>query len=315
MINADEAVRFQYMTEGSVAAVPYALAKPFPSGALLVAPGQYQYDNGIAFDLTEEGFYVLWSTAGSGSGQTYDGGMVIVENGDPMLLCASLARACGIGTQDEDLTFAQQVAQARTRAIFMRCGPTSTFAAQWFTSIGIPWREVHWLTALAAGAPGVDLNLDPYMTSPVDAGHICLEVQDLRNASGRWLFADINCDVAFQNPSGGWMSAAAIVAAGGPTASGVKTIQIADTDIQQGVWTSSYNSTVYDNIKQRVGNATRWRQGMYQIQGIMTAGVVYYAIPPALAARTTELTSYIQSEGGVVMDYTAWIAKYYPNGF
>jgi hypothetical protein len=91
----------------------------WPAGLLVIAPNNYQFDNGEVIPMLQEGFYALWADNGS----SFDGGSVIVYQSNVMLLMASLPRACGYGTSDESLTTTQQIAVARVRPLWLRAVP------------------------------------------------------------------------------------------------------------------------------------------------------------------------------------------------
>jgi len=78
----------------SIGSSPSGVA--WPSGKLVVPPTSYLFDNGEYINMTQEGFYAVFTDNGS----TFDGGSVIVFQSNVMLLMASLARACGCGTSD-----------------------------------------------------------------------------------------------------------------------------------------------------------------------------------------------------------------------
>jgi hypothetical protein len=237
MTTRDAVVLYQYTTETSVPAV--GTGAPWPAGKLVVAPGNYFFDNNIAFDFTKEGCYAVWATDGT----TYDAGNLIVFKTDVMLLMASLARVTGCGNADEGLTLAQQIDMARARAVWLRCGPTINLVKYWCGQFGIPCREVHFLTGNMPSTPGIDLTLDPHSGDVVDTGHVLIEVQ----VNGKWVLADVATDAAYKDAAGNWLSMGAVVAAG---VANCTTVNLADPDFEQDNYSSAFSPGAYANITQ-----------------------------------------------------------------
>lgn len=296
MANIDRVCLYQKMAISSVPAVPSGVA--WPSGKLVVPPGDYGYDYGQYFDCTKEGFYSFWST----NGASFDGGALIVYQSDVMTLMASLARACGYGVSDEGSSIAAQIATARQRALWLRCGPTISFVEYWCQQLGIPYREVHFLTGNTLATPGLDPTLDPYDDN-IDVGHELIEVK----VNGNWVLVDVATNAAYQDSSGNWLSVSQVIASG---VANCMTVALADPDYEQANWSPTYDPTTFANIRLRPQNIARWRQGIYQIPGFLDSdGNIYYYVPPGVTNNAAWISSLASNYR--VLSQTAWLAKYY----
>jgi hypothetical protein len=271
---------------------------PWPAGKLIVPPGVYSFDNGENVDMTREGFYALWAD----NGATFDGGNLIVYQNDVLTLMSSLARVCGYGVSDEALTIPQQIAIARARVLWLRCGPTISFVEYWCLQFGIPFREVHFLTGNTLATPGLDPTLDPY-NDLIDNGHVLLEVR-INNA---WVLVDVATNAAFQDAAGNWLSAQQVIAAG---LANCTTVSIADYDIEQQNWSGNFMPNTEANIRGRPENIDRWRRGIYQIPGILSAdGNVYFYLPDGVSTTAAWVASV--SPNYKLLPKDQWNAKFY----
>lgn len=297
MPNIDRVALYRMVALSAAPTVPIGSA--WPSGKLVVSPGKYTFDNSVAFDCTQEGFYALWAADGS----LFDGGNLIVYQSDVMMLMASLSRVCGYGTSDEAASITSQIATARARALWLRCGPTINFVEYWCKQFAIPFREVHFLTGNTIATPGLSTTFDPY-DDGVDVGHTLIEVM----VNGKWVLVDIATNAAFQDASGNWLSVEQVIAAG---VNNCVTVQLADYDIEQQAYSGGFMPNTYANVRLRPQNIARWRAGIYQIPGFLASdGSIYYYVPSGVTNTPTWVASVATNYR--VISQADWMAKFYP---
>jgi hypothetical protein len=250
-------------------------------------PGVYAY-GGVAFDLSEEGFY----SAVRVSGGTMDGGPIVVYQNNVERLMGALCWLTRYGRTDESLTPAQLMNLCRERSVALRCGYTIELARYVCNQLSIPSRIVRLITG---ELPFTDF----------DDGHVALEVK----IGGAWKLFDLAGDVCFKDMStGALMSLNDVYTVG---MNPLITHQLAPSESAPTPWSSTaFACEQYFNIVSRF-NSDQWRQRIYQCVGIDHNGQCWWKLPvgadPALSSAIAGLATYDR-----VKSAAEWDATFYP---
>lgn len=291
MTYSQEVFRFYKDTRTKLSPVS---ASPTLSYQLVSAPGYFQYNPGMVYDLTQPGLYTFthYSTAGQTWNNTSH--MIVPDpSGDPTPLLSAAAWLSAFGTLDNGLTITQQTNQAKTSMLRLLCGPLHEWTkATLLDPVGVTSRIVQFLTA---DTPN----------NYVD-GHETLEVR----IGGSWALHDLSLKRRFRDATtGALLSARDAVTA-------IASNSFAYEKLGLGACAVEAQSGQFDATSYFFGNllseddVSAWHSRVFQSIGIQNGSQVWWKMPlgapSSVAAYITGLSS-----GYVVKDAATWDATFY----
>jgi len=258
-----------------------------PSGSVLPRPLVISADvyhfNGVSYDMTAQGLYVLFAANSEKVDASYRI-VVNVDNPDVESLISALAWITVYGTDDEVLSDTKKTIAARDRKLALACSETSLWAKNRLTEWNVEARLVRLLTGETP--------------NNFTDGHVAIEVK----IGGVWRLFDFFVDGFFLD-DGERVSLRKIIE------TGVSTLELEPLARFEAAGSDSaitWNDAVY-----RFQEA-EWRERIFQIPGVVhTDGKTYFYLPKGLEHRQPYVEGL--SSAFVVVSKATWDAMFYPD--
>jgi hypothetical protein len=212
---------------------------------------------------------------------------------DPLVFMQAMAALCSFGTEDEALTQAQLVNQAKYRPVELRCGFASAFVRGCAAGVGIETRQVHALNVTA--------------NNYFDDGHVLVEAK----VDGAWKLFDVANDIAWAK-DGEMLSFGEVVAEGVATCDPVVLAQPRVGRASASAPTS-WLSAFYEMNLRTPEAMQAWCERIYEVPGMMVGNGIVWGVPDHLASYATQISNYPGTNGTwTALPWAQWIATYYP---